>query len=64
MTKSVRSYVVLTAVAVAVIGGLIAIQLRKSMFQPARGRGGVTVIRHPGAATQLGWTGQAMPTTT
>ena len=62
MTKSVRSYVVFTAVAVAVISGLIAIQLRKSVFQPVRGRGGVTVIRHPGAATQPGRTGQAMPT--
>jgi hypothetical protein len=62
MTKSIRSYVVLTAVAVAVIGGLIAIQLRKSVFQPPRSRGGFTVIRHPGATTQPGRTGQAIPT--
>jgi hypothetical protein len=62
MTRSVRWYVVLTAVAVAAIGGLIAMQLRRSVFQPARGQGGVTVIRRPGLATQPGRTGQAIPT--
>lgn len=52
MTKSVRNAVVLTAAAVVVIGGLMVVQVQRSVFYPWRGPRAVTVIRHPTPAAK------------
>ena len=66
MTKSVRSYVMVTVVALAVIGLVMAIELHRAAFRslsgPPLGRSGSTIIRQPSAATQLARTGPLLPT--
>ena len=66
MTKSVRSYVMVTVVALAVIGVVTAIQLQRAMFRPLpglpRGRTGTKVIRKPSAVIQPARKTQAQPT--
>jgi hypothetical protein len=53
MTKSVRSLVTLTLVAVCIIAGFLAIEFRTTVFKwylaEFRGHGAPTIIRRPGA---------------
>jgi hypothetical protein len=58
MTKSVRSFVTLTVVALCIIAGFLAIEFRATGLK-FRGHGAATVIRRPGSFTHAASTGNA-----
>ena len=58
MTKSVRSFVTLTVVALCLIAGFLAIELRATHLQ-FRGHGAATIIRRPGSFVRAGRTENA-----
>jgi hypothetical protein len=63
MTKSLRSYVMVTAAALVAIGLVMAILLQRAVLpRPLHRPSGTTVIRQPSAAIQPVRTGQLLPT--